>query len=311
VSGALLSLRNTKIAKDIKAELMITAISKDARGRYLASTVDSSIASHWAIGHDLSSDALNHDSNYAEKISPRDFEVRVDAFNSRFHQWLEKREEEIPHIFLDISCMSRPSMAEIFSTLFVEAQTRRLSVTVGYVIAAFTPPPENLPPNEDIRPVSEFFAGWPSHPSATTALIVGLGYEREKAEGACEYFDSNEPRVFIPSSPIPEYDQAVEANNAQLLASAVRRQHAHAYKLDDPEQTFGQLISVVSSLVTHSNPVILPFGPKIFFALSLIAAEIYKEIGVWYVTGDTTATQIEYEPSDHAIGFRVELGPAL
>ena len=34
--------------------------------------------------------------------------------------------------------------------------------------------------------------GWPSTSSASTTLIVGLGYEKNNAEGPCEYFDPSE-----------------------------------------------------------------------------------------------------------------------
>jgi len=68
------------------------------------------------------------------------------------------------------------------------------------------------------------------------------------------------------------------------------------------------LVSVASNMVTRFNPVILPFGPKIFFALSLIVAEMYNEIGIWYVTGDMTSNYQKFEASDHIIAFQIELG---
>lgn len=215
-----------------------------------------------------------------------------------------------PKVFLDISSISGEDMARLFSLIFSVAETQEFDLVIGYVVAEFTPPPEELPPNNDICPVSENFAGWPSFPSARTSLIVGLGYEREKAEGACEYFDSNEIHVFVPTSPIVEYEASVRNNNSQLLAEATRNKLDYVYSLDNPERAFGQLVAVVADLISRSNPVILPFGPKLFFALSLIVAEIYKEVGVWHVTGELVTSAGSFNPSGCAIGFEMRLGPS-
>jgi hypothetical protein len=291
LSAPLLSLRNVKLSSTSKFDLSIVGAATDLRAQFFLSLFGSNSAETWEV-----------DICEVEGVDA------LQPFDRRFFHWLQDFDGTCPQVFLDISCLSPPIMAEIFATFFSAARSLRFSVTVGYVIAAFTPPPDNLPPNDDIRPVSEEFAGWPRYPSARTSLVVGLGYEREKAEGACEYFDSNEIQVFIPTSPIIEYGNAIAENNKILLADAARNKKAHSYRLDDPEQTFGQLISIICNLVTRSNPVILPLGPKLFFALSLIVAELYKEVGVWHVTGDLKANKDQYEPSEHFIGFKMELG---
>jgi hypothetical protein len=150
---------------------------------------------------------------------------------------------------------------------------------------------------------------WPTHPAASTSLIVGLGYEREKAEGACEYFDPNETWVFVPQSPILAYDEAVMTNNNDLIARAHRQKREQLYQVNNPSQTFGQLASLVSAIAKRENPVLLPFGPKIFFALALVVAAIYPELGVWYVTGDSNSEGVDLHASDHLVGFRFEISP--
>lgn len=59
------------------------------------------------------------------------------------------------------------------------------------------------------------------------------------------------------------------------------------------------------------NPVLLPFGPKIFFAISLLVASVYREVGVWHVTGDSELPDFQHVPSAHIPAFRVELGPTV
>ena len=289
MSAPLLSLKNSSIISSSEFNLFISAGSIDDRSGFIFSIIGSRAKENW-IYADHATDIL-----------------LPDSFRQRFKNWLIGFNSP-PHVFLDISGLTRPEMADIVTTFFEAAELCLFSVSVGYVIAGFTPPPIGLPPNDDIRPVSEEFAGWPRYPSARTSLIVGLGYEREKAEGACEYFDSNEIQVFVPNSPITQYGTAIVENNKMLLDSAVRNNNAHTYNLEDPEQTFGQLVSVVATLVNRSNPVILPLGPKLFFVLSLVVAELYKEVGVWHVTSEMSLSSVNFLPSDHHIGFRMELG---
>lgn len=213
-----------------------------------------------------------------------------------------------PVIAVDISCMSRPVMAEVFQELFSQATSQRFKIVVLYSIAEYTPPPNWLPVNEDIRPVSSAFAGWPHDSAASTSLIVGLGYEKNKAEGACEYFDPSEVWVFVPHSPLHEFDADVLNNNQELVGRESRHGRELAYPVNDPERTFGSLVATVTSLISRSNPLILPFGPKIFFALSLLVAELYEEVGVWLVTGDLAGGANDHNASDFSVCFEFELG---
>lgn len=138
--------------------------------------------------------------------------------------------------------------------------------------------------------------------------MVGLGYEKNKASGACEYFDAGETWVFVPQSAVGAYEAAVVGNNEDLLARARRRDHVTAYCVERPTETFGLLAGTVSRVVPKMNPVLLPFGPKVFFALSLLVAAVYREAGVWHVTGDSNLPDTPHQPSIHVSAFRVKLG---
>jgi len=200
-------------------------------------------------------------------------------------------------------------MATAFQAILDAGDRKMVRMDVLYVLAEYTPPPTQLPPNEDIRPINDWFAGWPTNATASTSLVVGLGYERDKASGACEYFDASETWVFVPQSAIEDYQAAVEGNNEVLLARARRRDLSATYRVERPTETFGLLASTISRIVPEMNPVLLPFGPKIFFALSLLVASVYREAGVWHVTGDSELPDVPHAPSTHAPAFRVELGP--
>jgi hypothetical protein len=286
------------------ADLFIYSYTSDPRGLHMLPTVGQSAAHRWGIWQTEGSVKDAEMADFGGAIA-----VGVDHLSTVLAKWIETFDGN-PRIAIDISCMPRPTMAIAFQTILQAGDRKMMQLDVIYVLAEYTPPPTQLPPNEDIRPISDWFAGWPTNATASTSLVVGLGYERDKASGACEYFDASETWVFVPQSSIEDYQTTVEANNDVLLARAGRRDFSLTYRVERPTETFGLLASSISRIVPKMNPVLLPFGPKIFFAISLLVASIYREAGVWHVTGDSDIPNIPHVPSSHAPAFRVELGPS-
>lgn len=300
MSFQLLQIVDLNVEDITTCDLLITSHSAEPRGTIINSAVASFAYEHWAITQATHTISASHPGTV----------IGVEHLLSRLKQWILGSKIVRPKIVVDVSCMSRPAMAATFGAIYSTAETREITLVVAYVIASFSPPPISLPPNEDIKPISDWFAGWPSNTSASTALMVGLGYERAKAEGACEYFDASETWVFVPRSPLGEYDDAVLENNIELLGRAKRRERALDYKVASPSATFGQLASIVGNLLPRSNPVLLPFGPKIFFAISLLVGAIYREVGVWHVTGDADIAEASHTPSDFTVAFQADLRPS-
>lgn len=205
-------------------------------------------------------------------------------------------------VVIDISCMSREMLARVFGWLLHLRPSLELNLHVCYSLAEFSNPPDTIYPNEYIAPVASLFAGWPTA-SQPTSLIVGLGYEPHKAEGAAEFLDASEQWLFIPNSPIGQFRNEVETNNFGLVERAKRSNRLVEYQVDDPAGAYGQLELLVSDLSRRSNPVLLPFGPKIFFALSLLQSYEHPQAGVWAVSGERNATVTDTHPSGCIIGF--------
>ena len=287
------------------ADLFLYGRTRDPRGLHLLSSVGLTAPRRLEIRQ---TEGGVSDADKASDAS--DFDIGVDQLATALTKWIETH-PGIPHIVIDISCMSRPTMASAFQAMLEASESKSVRLDVLYVLAEYTPPPAQLPPNEDIRPINDWFAGWPTNATASTSLVVGLGYERDKASGACEYFDASENWVFVPQSAISDYQTAVEHNNDVLLARARRRELATTYRVERPTETFGLLASTVSRILPRANPVLLPFGPKVFFALNLLVASIYREAGVWHVTGDSELPDVPHAPSSITPAFRVELGPSV
>lgn len=289
-------------------DLLIVAQSSEPRGYAIPTSLAGVPNDFWVI---LQSTLNRPGPQALSSTYPGATPVGIESVTVQLTQWLRNNRTDSPKVVIDVSCMSRPAMAAVFEPVFRVAAERSVTLVVGYVIASYSPPPASLPPNEDIKPISDWFAGWPSDATASTALVVGLGYERAKAEGACEYFDASETWVLVPRSPLLEYDNAVVENNTELLARARQRGRSIDYKVDCPTETFGYLASTVSRLLPRINPVLLPFGPKIYFAVNLLIAAIYSEAGVWHVTGDVDTPETTHAPSDHWVAFQADLSPHI
>jgi hypothetical protein len=53
--------------------------------------------------------------------------------------------------------------------------------------------------------------------------------------------------------------------------------------------------------VSEARPVLLPFGPRIFFAISLLVAMAVEEAAVWHVDGDDDNSVDAQQPTGHAV----------
>ncbi|MDR5907567.1 hypothetical protein [Franzmannia qiaohouensis] len=206
-------------------------------------------------------------------------------------------------IYVDISSMPKKIMADFFLAC-LNAGFSLLRLRIIYAIAHFSKPGEKVYANRSIEPVHELFSGWSTPEPKPISLILGLGYEPHKAEGAAEFFEPSEQWLFKPTSSIGEYLDQVEDNNKNLLKDEEGRKLI-TYSVNDPEKTFGQLGMAVNYLLKKTNPVLLPFGPKIFFLMCLIYGYLYKELGVWDIHGEADNQNNEVQSSGVIVGMEV------
>lgn len=209
-------------------------------------------------------------------------------------------------LVLDISCMPREHMAEILA-IVSSVRVGEVELIVVYALATFSPPSHESVINEAIEPVHQRFAGWSTPDSRPTSLILGLGYEPDRAEGASEFFEPSDQWVFVPKSPVLEFFDEVALNNKALLLEVGNR-HVIEYNVLDPSLTFAQLEMVVGLLLDKTNPVLLPFGPKIFFFLCLIQCLQYSKLGVWHFSNKSTfGLSQDIDASGEVVGLRCVL----
>jgi hypothetical protein len=139
-------------------------------------------------------------------------------------------------ICIDISSITRSRMALLVDGLRRHGAFAGNVVDFVYSLAEFSHPSENQPPNIHVGPVIPAFAGWWTEPDRATTVLVGLGYEQDKALGAVEHLQPGEVYVFAPESPVSEYAPIVQRAN-KILLQIVPSSHRMTYRIDQPFNT--------------------------------------------------------------------------
>jgi hypothetical protein len=210
------------------------------------------------------------------------------------------------NVLVDISSVTRVRLAHILVTLR-EFSSIPLSVNFVYSLAAFTPPPPEAQANSHVGPVTPEFAGWWEEPDRSVVTVVGLGYEQDKALGAVEHLQSAEIWTFTPTSEVREYSPAVYEANRTLLES-VPPDHQLGYFVQDPFDCFTKLESLVYGISRTRNPVLIPFGPKIFSLCSMLVGLMHIEAPVWRVSAEGQEPPVNREASGFVYGLEVSFG---
>ncbi|MGF6609473.1 hypothetical protein OKW45_004395 [Paraburkholderia sp. WSM4175] len=217
------------------------------------------------------------------------------------------RGQEPFRILVDVSCLPRRIVASMFAALASQGLWSEVDLWLIYNPARYVPPATgSLEPNRRVAPVHPVFAGWISRAGLPVRTVVGLGYERGKALGAVEYIQSSDYVLFIPESPEKRYRAKVEQHNRQLIRAASDAQ-VFDYDVLQPVETFQMLGGLVAGMKGQYKPVLLPFGPKILFAVSLLVALVHREVSVWHVSGEELEQPVERPGSSYFATIRVRL----
>jgi hypothetical protein len=207
---------------------------------------------------------------------------------------------------IDISCMSRRLMASLVSCIYRLAESKVFKLRIAYSIAKFKKPSDHMD-NSAIGSVHSMFNGLTVNPFWPRSGIVGLGYEIGKALGAMEYLQLNAEYLWLPISPDEQYSMAVSKHNSELLSEKARRIE---YDVCDPHSTLLDILSLINDLKKKNSPVLLPFGPKIFFFLCLLTSMEHPEAAIWDVTAVNNRENINDVAdvsSSKTIGFEFEI----
>lgn len=213
------------------------------------------------------------------------------------------------HLCVDISSMSRTRLACLLADVLRASRPNGISVDFVYSVAAWSPPSRIPEPICSAGAVLPFFAGWSSAPNLPIVVLVGLGYEPDKAVGAYEYLEAARVWTFIPLGDDPRYSHAVEHANSTLLARVPERQRI-SYRVDQPVACFGIVEAAASGLLEQARPVLLPFGPKIFALCCMLVACLHRDVPVWRISSGQLGEPVERTASGRIVALRARFEPS-
>lgn len=278
------------------ASLVILAAGAGSRRRHLLNLLKSQDAFSSRVI------AVSNDVECAEGPAQRRPQVDVLSCPAACEvvRTIARGEDGVASVFVDLSCLAREHIGAIFSTIKQLANSGPVDLQIGYSLARFVKPPQHWSTAiRRIAPVNGDFAGWTAAPDKPIELVIALGYEKGKAIGAAEYLEPGDTWLFVPDSPEDKYLREVQIHNHELLQE--RQDKRLDYKVLSPVDAYHALLSLVLGMKNVARPILLPFGPKVFFGLSLLVAMVIEEAAVWFVDGENTSGTDMGQPSPHAV----------
>ncbi len=241
---------------------------------------------------------------YGFSVCPFDNNHLVGEIESVIQERTRYSSNEPIRVLVDVTSLPRRVIASILGEIISRCGLLAIDLSISYTLARYIPPSKSgLEPNKLVAPVHPFFAGWTCQPGLPVSAVMGLGYERGKALGAREYLQASDWFLFVPHSPEAKFRSKVEQHNRQLIG-ATRPERILDYEVLKPVQALHTLGSVVAGLKSYAKPVLLPFGPKIFFAVSALVAVAHPEASVWHVSGEEHELPVDRAPSAYTTGLR-------
>jgi hypothetical protein len=297
----------------LECDLVIVACGYESRARYF-------VERRLMLGKRQVALAFGTQRELAFDRNVRVFRERgvdiVDVDEEKLSRWMRASIEEAAQgvdarpvrVFIDVSSQSRSRMARILEGVVDIGRRVPLEVFFAYALAEFDQPDGKPAPIRDIGPVSPRFAGWTLDPELPTSLIVGLGYEQDRAMGAVEFLEPAGVWALLPRSSISAYSSALQRANRAFLRDVKSRQQL-LYSVEDPNATFALLNSLVLHLAGRTNVILLPSGPKILALLSLLTSLLHNGVGVWRVSAGANERPIDRKASGTTVVVRARFRP--
>lgn len=187
-------------------------------------------------------------------------------------------------IVVDYSCMTRVWYSAILRVLASEEDfgLEGVDVYFSYSPARFTRP--RLPaPNAYMGPIPGFcHLDVPNKKG--TALVIGLGYERDRALGLKHYLDAAENYAFYTDPALDQKFVSQVCKSNKDLMDELHEDRLFRYPAGDLHATSALLASVCVALGKQHRVIVAPLGPKPFSLLCLLLAIQLDELDVWRVS---------------------------
>ncbi|RWP82302.1 hypothetical protein [Mesorhizobium sp.] len=189
-------------------------------------------------------------------------------------------------IGIDVSSMNRTMIASTLVSLFsLDALIDRVSVF--YLPSQFVEPAIEFPLVDQVGAVVPELSGFDADPRLPFALAMGLGYEYGVGAGL---INQVEPRFTLCMRSVGHDSRFEDAvRRANLNFEFGPNVEVGSYNLMDPVGSYHRLENICHGLTKNYRLVIVPLGPKLFAALSILCAiRYYGLIALWRVVAKTS-----------------------
>lgn len=181
---------------------------------------------------------------------------------------------------IDITSLDRGKIAEVLVVLF-ESSAADFLTSIVYCPAKYVDPILTLDVVNSFGPVSPVFMGNSALFRDKLTLIVGAGFEYGRVVGAIDSLEPDRVHCFSPTGSDPRFENTITKANLSFnfLES---KDSLTSYDIKDPFALYYNLRRIVEFELSSSSVLIVPLGPKIFAAFSmLIALILHPNVSVW------------------------------
>lgn len=198
---------------------------------------------------------------------------------------LSVEKDEI-NIVVDYSSMTRVWYAEICKYFSEIDLDKVINISFVYSYAKFKKAPADSSNNIHVGPISGFSSV--SIPNRPTALIIGLGYEKNRAFGLTEYLDAETFIFYTDEGKAKKFSQEVERINKELI-NKVDEERIFRYPVDNLAYAEFELLTLCKDIRDKYRIILAPCGPKPFTLICLIVSLKLEDIDVWRISPGSEA----------------------
>lgn len=277
-------------SNESKYDVGVFGLGYEKRSIFALQSSEFEITKKIAIGYLSNTNVHSYSSNktFFEKNTFEITELGVTGFSDAIKDVLTGRELlEARSVVVDITAMSRGRLAEVvwfvLSNLSVGCKLDIIYTPSEYVI-----PPLSTTPIKKIEEIIRPLSGAIGDINLPSSLVMGLGYELNKALGVCTYLEPDDYFLLIPVSNEEGFESAVYKNNISIIESA-SKSSVFKYNVLDTYGSYRDIKELMISLLKTTRPIFLPLGPKILAAIGvLLGFELRPDLPVWRASSEHT-----------------------
>jgi hypothetical protein len=265
---------------DYQADLFITCLGFESRSTQVARLFEGHSCKKIA----LEKEKLVREFSYHENrnyLESQHFEfVSLEAGFPVLDQVFQSLDKVDIQVALDCTNMSPRWYYEFFKWIDGKhLEDGRIRLRVFYTMAAYM---RQTGTRKVKKLISYLKEDAKSSASKKTALILGLGQEKQVAESIFQLVNPDQLYLYYADPPVEKhFVEKVFENNHNLINETPIR-NLIAYPIRNGQTIYQSLINTILPLRNEYSIVLVPHGPKIFSLVSMLVHLGYPDISIFY-----------------------------